>query len=131
MEPHPENLKPFKKGDPRINRHGRPKSFDAWRKLNIAILQEVAKDKDGQPIIIDGHIATNAEMVARSKLKDPKHQNDVIEAAYGKVPQPIDVTTGGEKITKVIIEHVRSNSEDTTTGTPPSSGAGQTDPQEV
>ena len=89
---HPPKTTRFKPGDPKINRKGRPKSFDAWRKLNVAILNEVAKDKDGKPIIINGHIATNAEMIVRSKIRDSKHQSDVIEAAFGKVPQLVELT---------------------------------------
>ena len=86
-----DNLKPFKKGDPRINRKGRPKSFDAWRRLAMDVLNEPAKDKNGDPIIIDGHIATNAEMIARSWLKEPKRQQALIEAAFGKVPQKFEM----------------------------------------
>ena len=98
-ELHIENLKPFKKGDPRINRKGRPKSFDAWRKLTQSILHEVALDKDGEPVIINGHIATKAEVIAREWLSDAKHQLDLIEIAFGKVPQAVDVTTAGKPIT--------------------------------
>ena len=94
-----EDLIPFVKGDPRINRKGRPKSFDAWRSLTVEVLREPAKDKNGNEIIIDGHIATNAEMIARTWLKDPKRQEKLVEAAYGKVPDKLDVTSGGEKIT--------------------------------
>lgn len=86
-----DNLRPFVKGDPRINRKGRPKSFDKWRELAIDILQEPAKDADGKPIIIDGHIATNAEMIARSWMKDKKRQQSLIEAAFGKVPQKFEM----------------------------------------
>jgi hypothetical protein len=84
--------KPFVKNDPRINRNGRPKSFDAWRSLTVEILREPAKDKDGNPIVIDGHIATNAEMIARSWMKNSKHQQSLIEAAYGKVPDKLELS---------------------------------------
>ena len=93
-----QNLKPFEKGDPRCWRKGRPKAFDAWRSLTVEVLREPAKDKNGNDIIIDGHVATNAEMIARSWLKDPKRQQALIDAAYGKVPDKVDVTSGGEKI---------------------------------
>lgn len=82
----------FTKGDPRINRKGRPRSFQAFRELSQDVLHEEATDKDGKPIIINGHIATNAEMIVRSWLTDKKRQQALIEVAYGKVPQSIDVT---------------------------------------
>lgn len=89
---------PFTKGDPHINRKGRPKSFDKLRALAQAISHEVATgkattDKDGnvipgKPIEIDGHVATVAEMVLRqwATSKDPRLQIAFIEYAYGKVP---------------------------------------------
>lgn len=82
----------FTKGDPRINRKGRPRSFEAWRKLAKAILSEVAIDNKGETVVINGHIATNIEQIARSWLKNPKLQPALVEAAYGKVPQPIEHT---------------------------------------
>ena len=37
------------KKDPRINRKGRPKSFDAWRKMLQSIMDEAATDGKGEP----------------------------------------------------------------------------------
>ena len=99
----PQNLQPpFVKGDPRINRKGRPKSFDALRKLVQSVGNEIAKDKDGKPLIIDGHVATVAEMIVRSWAKDGKHQKDFVEYGWGKVPNPVEVTgsDGGAIIIK-------------------------------
>ena len=84
--------KPFTKGDPRINRKGRPRNFDQLRRLAISILSEPAKGADGQPIVIDGHIATNAELILRSAMKHPHFARWLIEVAFGKPPERIEVT---------------------------------------
>jgi len=110
-KPKLSNLKPFVKGDVRINRKGRPKSFDAWRKLNKSILSEIATDsKTGKPVVIkttritkgreieESHYATNAEMIVRTAMKDKRYSKNVVEAAFGKLPQQVDVTSGGEII---------------------------------
>ena len=69
-----QNLKPFQKGDdPRRNRNGRPKSFDALRKLAQQVATEDVK-QGGQPLIIDGHKVTGIEAVmqARARSKNPR-----------------------------------------------------------
>ena len=93
-----ENRKPkpgtFEKGagkDPRINRKGRPKSFDALRSLAQEIAHEAAKqskEQGGQPVVIDGHVVTITEAIMRSWAvsKDPRLQQKFIEVAYGQVP---------------------------------------------
>lgn len=86
-----QNLKPFKKGDPRINRNGRPKSFDQLRTLAQEIAHEVAKDKTGNEVVVSGKRATVAEMILRQMATDPKRQQQFIEVAFGKVPQPIEM----------------------------------------
>ena len=87
----------FKKGDPRCWRLGKPKGFDALRKLYQKIGDEVARDKDGQPIIInkgqpDEHVATTIEMIARQQSRDSKRQRDFVEYGYGKVPAPVELS---------------------------------------
>jgi len=91
--------KPFVKGDPRINRKGRPKSFNGLRELAKQIADEKAKSK-GQVLVVDGHSATVVEAILRSWAvsKDPRKQKAFMEIAYGKVPQAVDITTKGEKI---------------------------------
>jgi hypothetical protein len=86
--------KPFVKGDPRINRKGRPKSFDALRELAQQIAHEVAKTKDGQPVVIAGRTVTNAELVLRRWIASPdaRLQMHVMEVAFGKVPQTLEVS---------------------------------------
>lgn len=85
------NSKPFKKGDPRINRNGRPKSFDALRALAQDIAHEKAK-AGGNTVVIDGHSVTVAEAILRqwAQSKNPTLQRQFIEVAFGKVPQPVE-----------------------------------------
>lgn len=85
-----DNLKPFVKGDPRINRKGRPKSFDKLRELAQSLADEQATTANGQPIVIDGHIATQAEMILRTLMKDNPER--FLEIGYGKVPLPIEMS---------------------------------------
>ena len=82
----------FKKNDPRINRSGRPPSFDALRLLAREIAHEKAKTK-GETVVINGKAVTISEVILRQWAQDKKMQKHFIEIAYGKVPN-IDEVTG-------------------------------------
>lgn len=99
--------KGFVKGDPRINRKGRPKSFDALRALAQQIAHEAAT-KDGKPLVIEGHKVTVAEAILRTwaQSKNPQLVKSFIEIAFGKVP---DKT---EQIGEIILRIVRSGGAD-------------------
>ena len=73
--------KPFVKGDPRINRKGRPRSFDELRKLG----QETVTTSRGISI-------TLAEAILRSwaESKEPILQKAFMEYAFGKVPDKLE-----------------------------------------
>lgn len=83
----------FVKGDPRIWRKGRPKSFDALRRLAQQIAHETVT-KEGQPLIIEGHVATVSEMILRqwAHSKEPQLQKAFMEICYGKVPDRQELT---------------------------------------
>lgn len=85
--------KPFVKGDPRINRKGRPKSFDKLRELAQQIAHEPAKNGDKE-LVIDGHVVTVTEAILRqwANSRNAKLQAAFVEYAYGKVPNEQQVT---------------------------------------
>lgn len=88
----PKQLKPFVKGDPRINRKGRPRTSDQLKDLGLSLLHEPAKDKDGKPLIIDGHVATNLEMILRRMMSDKRQSADLLDRVYGKPAQPVQLS---------------------------------------
>ena len=92
--PAPEHR--FKKGDPRINRNGRPKTFDAVRTLAQQIAHETAK-AGGSEVVIDGHRVTVTEAILRqwATSKDARLQQAFMEWAYGKPPVEQRVQVSG------------------------------------
>lgn len=91
----------FKKGDPRINRKGRPKSFDALR----ALAQQIAHERSGA-IAKDGHELTVAEAIMRqwAQSKNPQLQRAFIEVAFGKVPDRTELTGADGAPINIIVE---------------------------
>lgn len=85
---------PFTKGDPRINRKGRPKSFDKLRELAQHLANEPAT-VDGKPVILqDGSAATQTQMILLKMMRENPER--FLEIAFGKVPQPVDVNANGK-----------------------------------
>lgn len=115
-----DNLVPFVKGDKRINRHGRPRSFDALRKLAIKIAGETIPGANGDDI-------TRIEAMLRvlTSSKAPADRALFLAYAYGKPKEEIEHS--GEIETKVIIEYSDNNDPET----PPSATPGEADAPKV
>lgn len=77
----------FKPGDPRINRKGRPRSFDKLREL----FQDIAAEQ----ITVKGKKLTRAQAIGIAMSMDKKLMRDFLEFAYGKVPAQLDVKNDG------------------------------------
>jgi hypothetical protein len=77
-----------------INRKGRPRNFDAFRELAQQIAHEELTDKDGAPVLIDGHKVTVTEAILRkwARSNDPRLQQAFVEVAYGKTPTVTEIT---------------------------------------
>ena len=76
--------KPFVPGDPRINRKGRPRSFDALRKL----AQMIANEEQGG--------RTRAEQILREMATgDASQKLRFLEIAYGRVPDQVAIEADG------------------------------------
>jgi len=102
----PNPSKPFVKGDPRINRKGRPRNFDALRELAQQIAHETTN------AIIDGHKVTVAEAILRQWAisKNPQLQRAFIEIAFGKVPDALQLMGKDGDTLKIIVEYADDNS---------------------
>ena len=108
----PASLKPFKKGDVRINRSGRPKTFDALRKLTQQLAHEVARTATGEPLTVDGHALTVVEAILRSwaHSKNPALQIRFMECAFGKVPDSVELS-GAAFTVEVTLDQWREEAE--------------------
>ena len=110
-----ENLVPFKKNDPRINRKGRPKSFDALRALAQEIAIEPAKNQDGHQVVINDKIATKIEVALRVMLTDKKLFATFLEYAYGKPKVELEhsgeIKTGKLDVSQLTDDELKTLSE--------------------
>src|SRR5215831_11486366 len=91
--------RPFEPGDERINRSGRPKTFDELRRTADMIASELVPGPDGELI-------TRGELLLRGwiKSKNPFLQRSFIEYWVGKVPDKIE-TEGLQPKTTLILHY--------------------------
>jgi len=88
-----------------INKLGKnAKNQAGFRALAISIALEPAVDQKGNPILWNGKPVTNAELMLRMWLTDKKYQKDFAEAAYGKVPNKMELTGEDGDIIRVMLK---------------------------
>ena len=88
----------FTKGDKRINKKGRPKTFDALRALAQEIAHEVIVQKDGTRLTV-----TQGILRKWAGSNDPRLQMQFMDIAFGKVPQPQEITGAGGQSLEIVI----------------------------
>jgi hypothetical protein len=90
-------LRNFVKNDPRINRSGRPKGFDAFRRKAQEIACEMVTDSEGNKM-------TCVEALLRSwaKSSEPVLQRAFVEYAFGKVPDKLETNPLENKKTLIL-----------------------------
>ena len=97
----------FAKGDARINRKGRPKQFDAFRRLAVDMAGRPAGDADGSPVVgADGNPVTFAQaiLLGWATSESPEAQRMFVEYAYGKVPAVTEITGKDGGDLRIIID---------------------------
>ncbi len=88
----------FVKGDKRINRGGRPRSFDALRKLAIKIAGETIPNPQG----VD-YTRIEAMLRVLTSSKAPADRALFLAYAYGKPKEEINLSASGA--VKIIVEY--------------------------
>jgi len=103
VKPNPKklaNLKPFKKGnDSRRNLAGAPKKLPELDKLLADVLGE---EKDG----IEAAKVILMALRAKATKGDVRAAEILLDRAYGKSKQAIDVTTKGESVNNLDLSHL-------------------------
>jgi len=105
----------FQKGDARINRKGRPRTFDAFRELAQQIAHEELTDKDGNPVLVDGHKVTVTEAILRkwARSNDPRLQQAFVEVAYGKTPVVTEIAGKDGTPLEILIKYADTDVDPT------------------
>jgi len=102
--------KKFEKGDPRINRNGRPKKLPKLDELLAEVLGTKVNGKTEAQKILEA-------LIRKANAGDTKAAALLLDRGYGKVKENLDITTNGESMNpqpKIQIEIIKPDGESKT-----------------
>ncbi len=113
----------FKKGyDPRRWMHGAPKKPKDKKKaeeLLLHVIWDVLSEEIKNPTNGESIDRLRAMIRSMTTSRQSADKQAILDRIAGKVMQNVDVTSGGEKITKIVVEwQDDGNSDDKTPATP-------------
>ena len=108
------SLKPFVKGDKRINRDGRPATAASLSALAKRIGHEVATKKNGEVLTgPDGKPVTVIATLPPQWAQHTKQQGDFVDRAYGKVPHRQEHTGADGEAIEFVVKYANGRNKPT------------------
>ena len=104
-----EDLIPFTKGDPRINRNGRPRVLPELKEvLNEILSEEITNQKGEKATRLEAILRT---LNAKAQKGDIRAIQEVLDRAFGKAKSSAEMEENNSPVNKIIVEYVKAKDE--------------------